>query len=197
MKHAQDVKIGCILMAAGNATRFGANKLCAVYAGRPLYEAALSAIPAPMLYRVAVVTQYQPIYDAAETMGFTALMNPAPERGISSTIRIGLGAMDGADAVMFMVTDQPRLKRSSIEGELEYYLAHRDSIIAMACGEKRGNPTVFPGKYFAELSALTGDAGGSFVMRAHPDAVLTYQTAAEELFDVDNKDDLLRLDLGK
>ena len=40
-------------------------------------------------------------------------------------------------------------------------------------------------KFFPELMALEGDVGGSVVIRAHPDALLLYETSAAELRDVD------------
>ena len=39
---------GCLLMAAGNASRFGENKLAACFDGQSLFSLALAAIPAEM-----------------------------------------------------------------------------------------------------------------------------------------------------
>ena len=41
------------------------------------------------------------------------------------------------------------------------------------------------GKRPPELMALEGDVGGNVVIRAHPDALLLYETSAAELRDVD------------
>ena len=58
-----DAKIGCVVMAAGNARRFGANKLAAALAGKPLILRALEAVPEGLFSRVEVVTQYAEIAD--------------------------------------------------------------------------------------------------------------------------------------
>ena len=50
--------IGCLIMAAGNASRFGENKLTASFAGKSLFSLALAAIPADTFARVTVVSQY-------------------------------------------------------------------------------------------------------------------------------------------
>lgn len=42
---------GCLLMAAGNASRFGENKLAACFDGQSLFSLALAAIPAEMFAR--------------------------------------------------------------------------------------------------------------------------------------------------
>ena len=47
--------IGCLLMAAGNASRFGENKLTARFDGQSLFSRALEAIPAGVFVRVTVV----------------------------------------------------------------------------------------------------------------------------------------------
>ncbi|MFR7852653.1 MAG: NTP transferase domain-containing protein [Christensenellales bacterium] len=51
-------RIGCVLMAAGNSTRFGGNKLLTDFFGKTLIERAMEAIPRDKLCRAAVVSQY-------------------------------------------------------------------------------------------------------------------------------------------
>ena len=63
------MKIGCIVMAAGNARRFGSNKLDARVEGKTLLRRALEAVPAACFDRVAVVTQYPRGMDLAREMG--------------------------------------------------------------------------------------------------------------------------------
>lgn len=43
MANAAAPKLGCLIMAAGNASRFGANKLFAAYRGTSLLELAFLA----------------------------------------------------------------------------------------------------------------------------------------------------------
>ena len=64
------MKIGCIVMAAGNARRFGSNKLDARVEGKTLLRRALEAVPAACFDRVVVVTQYPQGMDLAREMGF-------------------------------------------------------------------------------------------------------------------------------
>lgn len=186
--------IGCVLMAAGSAHRFGENKLLALYDGLPVIEHALRAIPAERFCRVAVVSQYDAILDMARTRGFAAVRNSAPEDGVSLTVRLGLEAMPEAAAAMFMVADQPRLRRASVEAELDFYLRDPAHMVCMGHGARRGNPVIFPGTYFPALRALSGDVGGMAVCKAHPDQVRLFPLAdPAELFDVDDPGALARL----
>ena len=45
MADAAAPRLGCLIMAAGNASRFGANKLFAAYRGKTFLELALLAVP--------------------------------------------------------------------------------------------------------------------------------------------------------
>ena len=84
-------------MAAGNAARFGKNKLAAMVNGKPLIEHALDAIPRESFSRVLVVTQHENVEAAAKKFGFETLRNEHPERGQSETIRLGTAAKYAAE----------------------------------------------------------------------------------------------------
>ena len=80
-------RIGCLIMAAGNASRFGSNKLAAKVDGKMLIEHALETVPREEFARVTVVTQYDEVLVLARRFGFTVLVNPFPEWGASHTVR--------------------------------------------------------------------------------------------------------------
>ena len=61
-----EIKIGCVLLAAGNSVRFGENKLLTEIDGRLMIERALDAIPADKLCDIVVVTQYDSVKKLAE-----------------------------------------------------------------------------------------------------------------------------------
>lgn len=159
------MKIGCIVMAAGNARRFGSNKLDARVEGKTLLRRALEAVPAACFDRVAVVTQYPRGMDLAREMGFLPVENPRPDLGLSHTIALGMARMQDMDGVMFQVSDQPLLRRDSVEQLVEVYRSHPDRLVALGHDGVRGNPCLFPASLFPELLALEGDHGGSAVIR--------------------------------
>ena len=77
------MKIGCIVMAAGDARRFGENKLAAKFEGKPLILHALEAVPKEKFSKVTVVTQYPEAEALASSFGFIPVPNPHPDWGIS------------------------------------------------------------------------------------------------------------------
>lgn len=178
--------IGCVVMAAGNAERFGENKLAAVVDGKTLIEHALEAVPEDKLAAVCVVTQYDEVQALAKRYGFRSLRNDHPEWGLSYTIRLGTEALqDECGAIVYQVSDQPLLRRESVAALVDFYRAHPDKIVGASHNGVRGNPCVFPGKYYPALCALTGDVGGSAVIRRHEENLLLYEIDQQELSDVD------------
>ena len=190
----EELRVGCLLMAAGNAERFGENKLlCAAIDGRSLIEHALDAIPQECFARVLIVTQYPEIAALAKERGFETLQNEHPERGQSETIRLGTRALSDCDAICFMVSDQPLLRRETLAREVDFFSSHREHIVALGHNGVRGNPCLFPARFFPELLALEGDVGGGAVIRKHLDTLLLFPADERELRDADTKEALAAL----
>lgn len=179
------MKLGCVVMAAGNAARFGENKLAAQLRGRSLILRALEAVPPECFSNVVVVTQYPEIMRLAEKFHFAALCNDHPEYGVSHTIELGLTTLRDCQGVMFLVSDQPLLRRESVAALARLWREHPGDLAALSHGGVRGNPCVFPQRYFPELLELREDHGGSTVIRRHEEHLRLLEVPAEELADVD------------
>ena len=182
--------LGCVVMAAGNARRFGENKLAAGVGGRSLILRALEAVPGEEFETVAVVTQYPEVLDLAGRFRFSAIRNEHPDFGLSHTIRLGLEALGRCDAACFLVSDQPLLKRESVRALAELWRSQPENIAALAHGGVRGNPCIFPARFFPELLELREDHGGNAVIRRHEEDLILLETAEKELTDVDTPEAL-------
>ena len=193
----RELRIGCLVMAAGSGSRFGRNKLEAEVDGRTLLQRALEAVPAEEFQRVTVVTQYDGAAALARRFGFDVVRNDRPQDGLSRTVRLGTEAMADCDAIVYQVADQPLLERDTVRREVEFFRAHPEHIVGLAHNGVRGNPCIFPRRFFPELTALTGDVGGNVVIRAHPEALLLYETTAAELRDVDTVEALASVSAEK
>ena len=146
--------LGCVIMAAGNAVRFGANKLEAELDGKPLIRRAFEAVPAGVFDRVAVVTQYPAVAALAREFGFEPVRNDRPGDGLSRTVRLGTQALAQCDGIAFLVADQPLLSASAVRAVVRQWREHPSCIVGAACGTRRGNPNVFPREFFPALCAL-------------------------------------------
>lgn len=184
------MKIGCLIMAAGNASRFRDNKLAARFQGKSLIRHAFEAVPKALFSCVTVVTQYPEVEELSEEFGFHAIHNPHPDYGISHTILLGTQAMEDCDAILYMVSDQPLLGKNTVERVVQDWKEHPRFIVGAAHKGKRGNPCIFPREFFGELMALEEDHGGNTVIRRYPDRLRTVETAELELTDVDTPEAL-------
>ena len=163
----ETLKLGCVVLAAGSARRFGGNKLTAALSGKSLIQRALEAVPTEVVDAAAVVTQYPEAANFAKEYGFTAIQNDRPALGISHSLQLGLAALGDCDGVLFQVADQPLLLRETVAGLAALWKRQPDCIAALGHGGVRGNPCLFPARLFPELMAL---GGGLRRQRRHPTA---------------------------
>ena len=182
------MKIGCVVLAAGNARRFGSNKLQVQVDGESLIRRALETVPSGLV--TVLVSQYPEILSLAGEYGFEAVWNDQPDLGLSRSVRLGLERLTDCDGVLFLVADQPWLKRDSVEALAALWAQHPAKIAAMAHGGVRGNPCLFPARFYPELLALNGDRGGSAVIRNHEADLILLETDALELTDIDTPEAL-------
>lgn len=195
-----------ILLAAGNSVRFGKNKLLHCVNGKPMYRHILEILyqqkKEHLLEHLIVVSQYEEIFSDIRIHfpEIELVKNPAPERGISSSLKLGIERLEEiagkSEACLFAVADQPRLTAASI-GKLEqFWREYPGDIVAAAHGDRIGNPVIFAGKYYKELKMLNGDVGGKKVLRRHMDDVGLCEIPACELEDLDTMRDVEMLEYG-
>ena len=192
--------LGCVIMAAGNAVRFGANKLEAELDGKPLIRRAFEAVPAGVFDRVAVVTQYPAVAALAREFGFEPVRNDRPGDGLSRTVRLGTQALAQCAKFLRMLgaetSEYPNTAvaakhvASAVRAVVRQWREHPSCIVGAACGTRRGNPNLFPREFFPALCALEGDRGGSAVIRQYPERYLAVDVPPEALADVDTPEAL-------
>ena len=188
------LRMGCVIMAAGAAARFGGDKLAARVGGRSLLERALDAVPPGLFAAVAVVSARPEAAVLAAARGFRLVANDRPQDGVSRTIRLGLDALGECDGALFLVADQPFLTRETVSRLAARWREEPGAIVAAAHGGRRGNPCLFPRDCFPELRRLAGDRGGGAVIRAHLERLRLVEVPARELEDIDTPQALA--DLG-
>ena len=188
------MKLGCVVMAAGNARRFGENKLAVRFRGKSLIRRTLEAVPQNVFDAVAVVTQYSEIAVLAKEFSFAAIRNEHPDFGISHTIKLGLTELRDCDGVLFLVSDQPLLRRESVVKLAELWKQQPDKIAALCHDGVRGNPCLFPARFFPELLELREDRGGNAVIRRHEGDLILLEVDGAELYDVDTAQALEQLE---
>lgn len=188
------VNIDGIILAAGLARRMGSNKLRLRYKGKSLVEhAVILALELP-LASVILVSREETLAGLQVPPRVRIVYNPEPEKGISQSLRLGLELADGEGFVFFQA-DQPLLRADTVRSILS--MADADAIIVPEHAGVPGNPVFYPAGFKAELASLHGDVGGRSVRERHPEACRYVAVPdAEELLDIDTRDDYERLVSG-
>ena len=192
MGKTNGLRVGCVVMAAGSSQRFGGNKLEAQLEGKTLLQRALDAASAAALDEVVVVSRGESA-EVARQRGFRVVLNDRPGDGLSRTVRLGTEALADCDGILYLVADQPLLSPETVERVVARWRKTPAAIVGASHDGKRGNPCIFPRSLFGELKSLTGDCGGTAVIRAHADLLVLVETAAAELSDVDTPETLAAL----
>ena len=177
-----------VLLAAGLSRRFGAeNKLLYELDGKPLYRHTLDKLMAVQNAdnSVLVMSNTPEIQSFCTASGVRWSASPEAEEGIAATIRAAVAEAENADACVFFVADQPKLKLSTIQGFLSFCAQRNAHLACVMAPEGRGNPVWFGKRYFSALSALHGDVGGRSILSQHSKEVLFYSAEQAELTDID------------
>jgi CTP:molybdopterin cytidylyltransferase MocA len=152
--------IAGLVLAGGAGRRFGGGKLLAELDGRPLLEHALAAMEAATLDRTVVVLGA----DADDILARVHLHGAEPvvceewEEGQSASLREGVEALAGAEAVVVTLGDQPRLSPRAIE---RVVAARAPGVEALRAtyGGMPGHPVLLERPLLARIHVLHGDTG--------------------------------------
>src|SRR5262249_56261021 len=92
------------------------------------------------------------------------VVNPRPQDGEGSSVAAGGAALKPwTTAALIALGDQPRMPAAVIPALLEAFRRSGKAIVAPLYQGIQGTPVVFSSEVFAELRALTGDAGARAV----------------------------------
>lgn len=195
-----------IVLAAGIGSRFGGGKVRAPLEGRPLVAHVLAAAREAGIERLVLVLGRDAVAvrSALAAAGEEALdgllvaVNPAPERGLASSVRLGLAAATAAPApggILILLGDQPRARA-------EVIVALRSAagtapvgtlaVVAAHAGDGAPNPVLLLPAGWTLTAELEGDRGLGSLLAAHPARVVRVPVAGANP-DVDTPADLAAL----
>jgi len=152
--------IAGLVLAAGEARRFGASKQLARFRGRPLLEHALAAMAAAPLQRLVVVlgAGAAAIRSEVDLHGAEPVLCPEWSEGQSASLRAGIAALREAEAVVVALGDQPFLSPRAVEAVIGARGPETPGVRA-TYGGVPGHPVVLERSTFSAILALDGDEG--------------------------------------
>lgn len=188
-------KVGIIILAAGNSTRFGSPKQLFKYHGVTLIRrAALSAINVgvgPVI--VSTGAEHRAVEKELAGLVVTPAFNPDWQSGMSSSLTSALKSLtsthSNVDAVVFMLCDQPLIDREKLSMLIKTYETTDSPIVASEYSGTLGVPALFDRSMFGELMQLTGDEGAKSVIRKNAE-LLARVPMPEAAYDIDSIGDV-------
>jgi molybdenum cofactor cytidylyltransferase len=194
-------RTGAIVLAAGAGARFGGGKLRAQLDGKPVLQHVLDTVARAGFGETVVVLGGDRIAlgAAIRWRDERQVVNPAPERGLASSVRVAFEALGATtlDAAMVLLGDQPRVDAAVIRSLLAAPLTDIRPIAVPRYEEGDGpNPMLILRAAWWLVDRIDGDRGLGPVLAGHPELVLEVPVAGSNP-DIDTPADLRRLGEGR
>jgi CTP:molybdopterin cytidylyltransferase MocA len=189
--------VRAVVLAAGAGSRFGGGKLLARTDGKPVLQHVLDALAEAGLHDAVVVVASSVDLPGIEWRGAEPITNPEPERGLSSSLRIGwqhaLAREPLPEAVLIALGDQPLVRpdvlRSLAAAPLD---AARPIVAPRYTGSDAHNPVRINASGGDWIEESRGDRGLGPVIARHAELVRWLDIEGDNP-DVDTAADLARL----
>ena len=170
-------KIGAVILAAGESSRFGRPKQLVQFRGKSLVRRVVDAAKDANCSAIVVVLgskREQIERELKETDAIVA-ENQDWRRGIGSSIRVGVeSAVNQApdiEAIVLLTCDQPFLKTDTIERLIATREKTGKAIVASSYSETLGVPALFDRSCFQELLALDDETGAKAIILSNRERV--------------------------
>jgi molybdenum cofactor cytidylyltransferase len=188
------VKIGAVILAAGNSSRFGRPKQLLQYRGESLVRRTARAALEAGCQPVAIVVgpEGRTIAAALHDLEVKLVPNESWQRGIGASIRRGVEALKECEALVILLCDQPHVSARLIRQLGAIHGETQKPVVASAYAGTLGVPVLFAREYFDRLLALGDEQGAKFLLAAEPDDVARVDFPKGEV-DIDTTSDLENL----
>ena len=186
------MKIAVLIMAAGQASRFGRCKQLAEIAGQPLVQHAINSAYAVCPDDVFVVSGawHQVLSEAMEARRLhSAQLFYARHwaAGLGHSIAEGVCQIaDQYEGILILLADQVAVSSDDLQRLVDRFTGH--NIVCAGYQGKRGVPAIFNKACFPKLMGLTGDRGAQKLLYAKDQAVVVCPMESAAV-DIDTEED--------
>lgn len=147
-----------IILAAGASARMGSPKALLIYEGRTFLDRMLDAF-LPACDSVAVITapDAEQIRAACEARGVAVVTNPAPERGMLTSLQCALTAKD-ADGYLFTPVDYPAMQPQTVAAIVAAFRREPHPVTVPLYSNCHGHPVCISREVARDILALPPEA---------------------------------------
>ncbi len=180
--------IAGIVLAAGNSTRMGRNKLLLELDGKPVIRRAVGRAVDAGLSPVIVVLGFEAdrVREALSGLTYHEVTNPKFEAGINSSVRLGIGAVpDQAIAAVVMLPDMPFVTTSMLETLMARYRKSDAPLVISRYGDVNAPPMLHGRVLFPGFHGPDVEGCGKHIVRRHRDEAVVVDWNPAALTDLD------------
>lgn len=189
--------ISAIILAAGESRRMGRQKLLLPYAGTTLIEHIVLQVFESRVDETVIVSgcDHDAVSREIAHLGAVVIRNPDPARGMISSVRCGLEAINpAADAALVTLGDLPGVRSAIIDLLIDEFQRSGKKIACPVFEGCRGHPLLFSTCYREEVMIGYSDTGLRGLPAAHPDEVAEVVVVEPAILeDVDTPEDYERI----
>jgi molybdenum cofactor cytidylyltransferase len=203
------LRLAVLLLGAGEGSRLGSHPKLLLYKdGQTLLQRFSRVIEefSPAEYLVVTGFHAQSIESEIAKLNLSLshpikiIQNSAPERGQSTSVRLGLQSLEADfDVLLVALSDQPFVGAKEIQELLAEFTLRdigEEIILPMVNGQ-RGNPVLFSSRAVLDVLAIPDMVCRTF-MDAHPNQVRTLHTCNQAfIVDVDTPADMQMYQLSR
>jgi molybdenum cofactor cytidylyltransferase len=188
--------IAIVLLAAGEAARFGSPKQIASIGKRAMVRhCAINALGTQAPVIVVIGAHCEAVETALGGLNVALVDNPDWAAGMGASLARGVRAARERNAslrgVLIALADQPSVSTDDLHMLMREHTQTPQRIIASRFGDQMGPPCVFPASCFGDLESLNGLSGARSVIERHADLCRTIDMPAAA-HDIDTREDYRR-----
>jgi CTP:molybdopterin cytidylyltransferase MocA len=186
-------RVAAVVLAAGQATRFGSAKQLARVGGVTLVQRAIDAGASAGELVVVLGARADEIEPTLRLgPGGRTVRNPDFADGQSTSLRAGVSAVDpGAAAVVVLLADQPGVTEREVRAVVDAFIETGAPLVRASYRGRPGHPVLIARELFPEVMAGSGDQGARSVLARHAELVREVAVDRDPPGDVDTPADLI------
>lgn len=193
--YATHEPIAGIILAAGEALRYGKPKQLLKWRGQAfIRKVAQTALLAGLSQVIVVTGAYaNEVKNTLQGIDIDIVYNDEWNSGQGSSIRQGISALhSNIGSAIFLLADQPQIDTTILTALKEKHAEGLYPIVAPMVLDRRANPVLFDKVTFQDLMEIQGDTGGRAIFHKHRVEYLPWHDD-RLLLDVDTPEQYERL----
>ena len=146
------MNLSALILAAGKGKRIGKPKLMLELNGKSFLKIAADILKKAGIQNIfCVVSKESFDWAAGNTEGVSFIINPFPEKGMISSVQIGLKETDKSDGVVIIPVDHPFVNASTVKMIIEAFNNNPDCLIKPVFNSVSGHPIIIPPELSKEI----------------------------------------------